>query len=68
RVALEAALAGPAAGLVWLLLAGLSGGPVGGERLADVGPGPWAVGLAVSVAVAAGAVLSAALHQHRARP
>lgn len=52
---LDAALAGPGAGVLLALLAWLSGGPLGGGRLAAVGPSPWQVGLALAVAVSAGA-------------
>ena len=64
----EAALVGVGAGAVWAVLAWLSGGPVGGARLVEVGPGPWSVGLAVAATVAAGAVVSALAHRWRARP
>lgn len=59
RTALEAAAAGPVCGLLWLVLAWVSGGPLGGERLVDVGPSPWAVGLAVTALVAVPAALAA---------
>ena len=62
RVSARAALVGPAAGLVWALLAWFSGGSAGGSRLAEVGPAPWAVGLAVAAEVGVAAALSAGLH------
>ena len=53
----EALLVGPVAGLLVALLAGLSGGPAGGDRLADLGPAPVRVGAAVALEVALGALL-----------
>lgn len=61
----EAAAVGPVCGLALGLLAWLSGGAAGGERLVEVGPSPWAVGLAVSGAVGAGAVAGALLRRAR---
>ncbi len=63
--ATQAALAGPAAGLGMLVLAWLSGGPLGGGRLADVGPCPWQVGLAVLLEVGLVAAATAALAVRR---
>lgn len=63
----EAALAGPVAGVALALLAWRSGGPLGGHRLADVGPSPWKVGLAVALEVALLAAATAALVVHRRR-
>ncbi|MCW2500371.1 MAG: hypothetical protein JWN87_2047, partial [Frankiales bacterium] len=57
----EAALVGPCAGLVFTALAFLSGGPLGGGRLAAVGPSPWQLGLAVAVEVAVPAAVAAAI-------
>lgn len=68
RLTVQATLVGLVSGAVWTGLAWLSGGPVGGGRLSEVGPGPLAVGLAVAAAVATGAVISAVLHHLRARP
>lgn len=51
RAALEGLALGPCAGLALGGLAWLSGGPLGGGRLTDVGPSPWQVGLAVMVEV-----------------
>ena len=65
RVVAEAALVGPAAGAAWLLLAALAGGPVGGQRLAEVGPAAWAVGLAVTGLVGLAAALTALILQRR---
>ncbi|MFG2077324.1 hypothetical protein SAMN05421874_118144 [Nonomuraea maritima] len=49
-------LTGVSTGLVAGVLAALSGGPIGGGRLATVGPSPWevAVSVALEVGVAAG--------------
>ncbi|MCU1674145.1 MAG: hypothetical protein JWN77_2258 [Frankiales bacterium] len=55
----EAALAGPCAGVVTALLCWAAGGPAGGGRLADVGPSPWQVGLAVTAEVGLGAAAAA---------
>jgi hypothetical protein len=63
RTALEAALVGPLTGALVAGLAWLSGGAVGGARLADLGPSPWRVGLAVALAVGTGAVLAALLRR-----
>lgn len=63
-----ATLVGTVTGVVWTVLAWASGGPVGGERLAELGPPPWAVGLALALSVGAGAVLSASFLRYRARP
>lgn len=63
--ALEAAAIGPFAGLCALVLAALSGGPLGGGRLAAVGPSPWQVGLAVLVETALPAAVTAAVVVHR---
>jgi hypothetical protein len=63
RRVLEAAAVGPVTGAVVTGLAWLSGGAVGGQRLTEVGPSPWRVGLAVAVAVGVGAVLAALLRR-----
>lgn len=65
RAAGEAALLGPCAGAAFAVLAAASGGPVGGARLAAVGPSPWQVGLAVALEVAVGAAATVALLVHR---
>ena len=64
----EAACVGPCAGLALAVLAFVSGGPAGGGRLAQVGPSPWQVGLAVTLEVALPAALTAALVVWRGRP
>lgn len=68
RVVSQAGLAAVATAGILALLSGLGGGAVGGGRLAEVGPAPSAVGLAVLAVVGAGAVVSAAVHRLRARP
>jgi hypothetical protein len=57
----EAALVGPCAGAAAALVGWLSGGPVGGGRLTDVGPSPWRLGLVLSLEVAVGAAAAAAV-------
>lgn len=64
----EAALVGPCAGLLAGLVGWLSGGPLGGGRLVDVGPSPWQLGLALGAEIGVGAALSAALAVRRLRP
>jgi hypothetical protein len=64
----EAALVGPCAGAAAGLLGWLSGGPIGGARLTDVGPSPWQLGLAVATEVAVGAAAAAAVVVRRLRP
>jgi hypothetical protein len=61
----EAALVGPAAGALAALVGWLSGGPVGGARLTDLGPSPWQLGLAVAAEVTVGAVVAAAVAVRR---
>jgi hypothetical protein len=65
RAALEGALVGPCAGAAMALLAYLSGGPLGDGRLADVGPSPWRVGLAVALEVALPAAVTTAVAARR---
>jgi hypothetical protein len=65
--ALEASLLGPTVGLAVAALCALSGGPLGGGRLAAVGPSPWKVGLAVAVEVALPAAVAAAVVVRRRR-
>ena len=65
RTVAEAALVGPVCGLVWTGLAWLSGGPLGGDRLSVLGPGPLQLGMTVTVLVAAGAVGGALLLRRR---
>jgi hypothetical protein len=54
---------GAGCGAVWTALAWVSGGPLGGDRLVDVGPSPWRVGLAVALEVGVAAVAAALLVQ-----
>ena len=67
RTALGAVAVGAGTGVALGLLAWLSGGPVGGVRLARVGPAALDVTLAVSALVGVAAVASALLARHRAR-
>jgi hypothetical protein len=62
RVPLAGA-AGLGAGLAVGLLAALAGGPLGGGRLAAVGPSPWQVALAGAGELAATAAVTAVLAQ-----
>ena len=55
-----------ACGVLWAGLAWLSGGPVGGARLADVGPSAAAVGAAVAVETALGAAAAVLVLRRRA--
>ncbi|WP_431931921.1 cell division protein PerM [Micromonospora sp. RP3T] len=55
-----AVLAGPVAGVLLGLLAAASGGPLGGGRLAEIGPAPWPVTAVATLVIAVGAVLGAA--------
>ncbi|MEV5329220.1 DUF6350 family protein [Nonomuraea sp. NPDC052634] len=52
-------LTGITSGLVAGVLAALSGGPIGGARLATVGPSPWEVALSVALEVGVAAGISA---------
>ncbi|WP_379482680.1 cell division protein PerM [Nonomuraea salmonea] len=52
-------LSGITSGLVAGVLAALSGGPIGGGRLATVGPSPWEVALSVALEVGVAAGISA---------
>ncbi|MDR8408671.1 DUF6350 family protein [Nonomuraea sp. 3-1Str] len=54
-------LTGVTTGLVSALLATLSGGPIGGGRLAAVGPSPWEVALSVALEVGVAAGISAGI-------
>jgi hypothetical protein len=65
--AVEASLLGPCVGVLVAGLCGIAGGPLGGGRLAAVGPSPWKVGLAVAVELAVPAALAAAVVVHRRR-
>ncbi|WP_320066430.1 DUF6350 family protein [Micromonospora sp. RTGN7] len=55
-----AALAGPVAGLLLGALAAASGGPLGGGRLAEIGPVSWQVAGAATAVIGVGALLGAA--------
>ena len=68
RTACRSALVGAVTGAMWAVLAWGSGGPVGGERLAQVGPNLGSVGVAVALSVGAGAVVCASVLRYRARP
>ncbi|HLZ38953.1 MAG TPA: DUF6350 family protein [Mycobacteriales bacterium] len=59
--AAAAAAAGGIAGLLLGLAAALAGGPVGGSRLAAVGPSPWRVALAAGLELAVGAAGTVAI-------
>lgn len=63
-----AALAGPVVGLVVGLAAAASGGPLGGGRLAEIGPVPWQVAAVATAVVTVGALLGAASAKVLARP
>ncbi|MEU6716244.1 DUF6350 family protein [Nonomuraea sp. NPDC046802] len=52
-------LTGVSTGLVAGVLAALSGGPIGGGRLAAIGPSPWEVALSVALEVGVAAGISA---------
>jgi len=65
RAVLSVVPVGPACGLLWVALAWLSGGPVGGARLMEVGPAPGSVGLAVAALVSCGALLAVGLQRRR---
>ncbi|MEU2611620.1 DUF6350 family protein [Micromonospora sp. NPDC007271] len=54
-----AALAGPVAGVLLGVAAAISGGPLGGGRLAEIGPVWWQVAGVATAVVAAGALLGA---------
>lgn len=66
-LATDAAGAGLVAGGVVGLLGALSGGPLGGERLAVVGPSGWQVGTLVAVQVAAGVAAGSVLRRRAAK-
>ncbi|MEO3793877.1 DUF6350 family protein [Nonomuraea sp. B10E15] len=52
-------LSGVSTGVVAGVLAALSGGPIGGGKLATVGPSPWEVALSVALEVGVAAGISA---------
>lgn len=64
--AVDAVGVGLTCGVSWLLLAALSAGAVGGQRLAEVGPAALPVGLAVTVLIGLPAALTAVLLRYRA--
>lgn len=64
----DAALTGAVAGGLLGLLAALSGGPLGGDRLTEVGPSAWRVALAVALPVALGALAGGRLPRRAAGP
>jgi hypothetical protein len=57
------ALVGPVAGLLVGLAAFAAGGPLGGGRLAVVGPSVWQVALACAGGITVAAVVGAAIHR-----
>ncbi|HUR15189.1 MAG TPA: DUF6350 family protein [Mycobacteriales bacterium] len=61
RAALEGLALGPCVGLALGTLAWLSGGPLGGGRLVEVGPTPWQVGLAAMVETGLAAAVAASV-------
>ncbi|MEU8297605.1 DUF6350 family protein [Micromonospora sp. NPDC048909] len=63
-----AAIAGPVAGVLLGVAAAASAGPLGGGRLAEVGPVAWQVAAVTTAVVAAGALLGAAAARAFARP
>jgi hypothetical protein len=58
-----AALTGPVAGVLVGVAALAAGGPLGGGRLAAVGPSAWQVALACTAGVTVAAVAGAAVHR-----
>lgn len=65
RTAAEAAAVGPFVGLAFGLLAWMSGGAFGGERLVQVGPSAWSVLLAVGATVAVGSLAGGLVQRAR---
>jgi len=63
----DAAAVGLTAGALLGVLAALSGGDLGGGRLAAVGPAPWPVAGAVSLEVGLGAAVAVLVRRQRAR-
>lgn len=61
RSAPDALVCGLAVGVLGAAAAVLAGGPLGGGHLAEIGPVPWRVGLALAAEVAVGALAGAAL-------
>ncbi|GAB3963395.1 DUF6350 family protein [Plantactinospora veratri] len=62
-----AAVGGPVAGVVLGVAALLSGGPLGGGRLAEVGPAHWQVAAGATVVVLVGTLIGAAATRALAR-
>ncbi|MGW0436075.1 cell division protein PerM [Micromonospora sp. NPDC003197] len=60
RLIAAAAIAGPVAGVLLGLAALVSGGPLGGGRLMEMGPVPWLVAAIATLVLAAGAMIGAA--------
>jgi hypothetical protein len=60
RTLAPAVLAGPVAGALMGLAAVVSCGPIGGGRLAEVGPAAWPLAGIAAVVVAAGATVTVA--------
>lgn len=62
---------GVTTGLVFAVFAALSGGPLGADRLTDVGPSPWQVGVVTALEVGVAAAIAAWVanwrHYRRAR-
>lgn len=65
RTVVEAAAVGPVCGVGFAVLAWLSGGAVGGDRLVEVGPSPWSVALALTALVAVGSAAGALVRRAR---
>ncbi|MFU8851647.1 DUF6350 family protein [Micromonospora sp. SL1-18] len=63
-----AALAGPVAGVLLGVAAAISGGPLGGGRLAEIGPVWWQVAGVATAVVAVSALLGAAATRLLTRP
>ncbi|MEW2381590.1 DUF6350 family protein [Micromonospora sp. NPDC047707] len=64
----RAVLAGPVAGLLAGLAAAASAGPLGGGRLADIGPVPWHVAAVATAVTGVGVLLGAAATRVLSRP
>ncbi|MER7458184.1 DUF6350 family protein [Micromonospora sp. NPDC126480] len=63
-----AVLAGPVAGLLLGVVAAASGGPLGGGRLAEVGPVPWQVAAVATAVTAVGVLIGATAARMLSRP
>lgn len=68
RALLDVLATGAWAGGAVAVLAALAGGSAGGARLAELGPSPLRVGLAVAVEVAVGALAGVVLLRRHSRP